>query len=193
MLSPFFLHTDKYILWCFSCMGPRVGQSPSRCPGRTGWSFPSCGLLNVAMGGRQRPVCSCARWVIRVGPSCFITRSIIEGSTALKGDTRVIVPECRFARCWEIAWLQWRAHSSSHLRRICLLKDVKIGARRSPQVALCNSVFLTAVQLPATAQGHSLCNLFFLRLTREGESHSHSIISLLLKIRTTSRVMPSSD
>lgn len=59
----------------------------------------SHGLLNVDEEGRQ-PSCRAAvpRWVIRMVQSCFITRSIIEGSTTLKGDMEVIVPECRFER-----------------------------------------------------------------------------------------------
>lgn len=66
------------------------------------------------------------RQVIRMGQSCYITRSIIEGSATLKGDTDVIVPECRFERSGKIAQLQQHAHSSSLPQRICFLKGVKL-------------------------------------------------------------------
>lgn len=57
-------------------------------------SFPSCRFLNVDADGRQ-PSCPAAvlRSVIRMGQSSFITRSIIERSTTLKGDMEVIVSE----------------------------------------------------------------------------------------------------
>lgn len=71
-------------------MGTPVGQLyPHISEGGLHASFCSCRLLNVDVEGRQ-PSCHTAlpRWVIRMGQSCFITRSIIEGSTTLKGDTK---------------------------------------------------------------------------------------------------------
>jgi len=55
-------------------------------------SSSGCRLWNVDREERW-PSCRAAvlRWVIRMGQSCFITRSITEGSTTLKGDTEVEV------------------------------------------------------------------------------------------------------
>lgn len=55
--------------------------------------------MSVNVEGRQPSFgAAMPRLVIRMSQSCFITRSIIEGSMTLKGDTDVIMPEYRFER-----------------------------------------------------------------------------------------------
>lgn len=55
--------------------------------------------MSVDVEGRQPSFgAAMPRPVIRMGQSWFITRSIVEGSMTLKGDTGVIIPEYRFER-----------------------------------------------------------------------------------------------